>query len=408
MGAPRRASARTLRRRMVEGLQANGTLTDGRVREAFLAVPREHFLPATAEAEGLEAVYVDRAVITRKDDRGAPTSSSSQPGIMAIMLERLELRPGHRVLEIGAGTGYNAALLATLVGGTGSVVSVDVQGDLATAAGRAVATAGYGSNVQVVQGDGREGWAAGAPYHRIVLTASTGTLQRPWLDQLAPEGLLQLPLHLEGPAVQAVVTLRKEGDRLRSTDVDDGAFMVLRDAQLRTVGPQGSGISVTEQVDGEHRSLASLAGDGLRRLTPGARRRLAEVMLQPPAARRRLRLGPESHPWLYLRLGRPQDAVMLSSFRSGQPRVSYGPVAAATTDGRSLAVLAPTEGGRAVTLESNGDRRAAGALVALLDDWRAHGRPGLHDLLVEAHFGSRGAAVVRTRWPHSSTVSSRR
>ena len=408
MGTRRRPSARTLRRRMVEGLEANGTLTDGRVRKAFLAVPREHFLPATAEAEGLEAVYADKAVITRRDDRGAPSSSSSQPGIMAIMLERLQLRPGQRVLEIGAGTGYNAALLATLVGGTGSVVSVDVQDDLATAAGQAVGTAGYGSNVQVVQGDGREGWAAGAPYDRIVLTASTGTLPRAWLDQLAPGGLLQVPLHLEGPAVQAVVTFRKEGDRLRSIDVADGAFMVLRDARLRTVGPQGSGISVTEHVDGEHRSLASLAGDGLRRLTPPARRRLAEVMLQPPAARRRLRLGSDLHPWLYLRLGRPKAAVMLSSFRSGRPRVSYGPVAAATTDGRSLAVLAPTEAGGVMTLESYGDGRAAGALVALLDDWRAHGRPGLRDLLVEAHFDSRGAGVVRTRWPHSSTVSSRR
>ncbi|HEX2118060.1 MAG TPA: hypothetical protein VHF91_02665, partial [Acidimicrobiales bacterium] len=78
------------------------------------------------------------------------------------------------------------------------------------------------------------------------------------------------------------------------------------------------------------------------------------------------------------------------------------------TDGRSLAVLAPTEAGGVMTLESYGDDRAAGALVALLDDWRAHGRPGLHDLLVEAHFDSRGSGVVRTRWPHSSTVSSRR
>src|SRR5687767_14595700 len=166
----RRPSSLTLRRRLVRELESNGNITDPAVRRALLAVPREQFLPG----EELEAVYVDKAIVTRRDEFGGPTSSSSQPAIMATMLERLQLAPGLRVLEIGAGTGYNAALLSTLVGDGGRVTSVDLEPDLAASATGALAAGGYGASV--IAGDGREGWPAGAPYDRITVTASTGTV----------------------------------------------------------------------------------------------------------------------------------------------------------------------------------------------------------------------------------------
>ena len=77
-------------------------------------------------AEALGVVYSDEALITRRDDEGMPTSSASQPSVVAMMLEALDLEPGMRVLEIGAGTGYNAALMAEMVGDAGLVTTIDI------------------------------------------------------------------------------------------------------------------------------------------------------------------------------------------------------------------------------------------------------------------------------------------
>ena len=94
---------------------------------------------------------------------------------MAIMVEQLELRVGHSVLEIGAGTGYNAAILRELVGPTGRVVSVEIQPDVAEEARRNLERAGYG-DVSVLTGDGGFGHPEGAPYDRIILTASAADI----------------------------------------------------------------------------------------------------------------------------------------------------------------------------------------------------------------------------------------
>src|SRR5687767_1266842 len=113
--ARRRPSSTRLRRQLVEQLETSGCLRSPEIRRAFLAVPREQFLPDVAEREGLGRVYQDQAIVTLRDARGIPASSSSQPSMMVAMLEQLDLRRGHDVLEIGAGTGYNAALLARIV-----------------------------------------------------------------------------------------------------------------------------------------------------------------------------------------------------------------------------------------------------------------------------------------------------
>ncbi len=110
----------------------------------------------------LADVYRDAAIVTRRDPAsGAATSSSSQPAIMAVMLEMLGLRPGGRELEVGSGTGYNAALLAHLAGPGGSVTSVEIDRDVAGEARNALLAAG--SPARVVVGDGRTGWPDGAP-----------------------------------------------------------------------------------------------------------------------------------------------------------------------------------------------------------------------------------------------------
>ena len=98
------SSSVRLRRAMVASLEASGAIRSEPVRDAFLAVPREHFVPELAKRDGLAAIYrPDVALTTATDNRGVAISSSSAPAIMAPMLEALQLDPGHRVLEIGAG-----------------------------------------------------------------------------------------------------------------------------------------------------------------------------------------------------------------------------------------------------------------------------------------------------------------
>jgi protein-L-isoaspartate(D-aspartate) O-methyltransferase len=148
--------SRRHRQKLVRHLDSVSGIRSPAVREAFLEVPRETFLPDIAERFGVGAVYRDEAFPTKTDLHGDAISSSSQPGIMASMLEELRVSPGHRVLEIGSGTGYNAALLSVLVGPKGHVTSVELDPELATRARRAVRAADR--RASIVVGNGRLGW----------------------------------------------------------------------------------------------------------------------------------------------------------------------------------------------------------------------------------------------------------
>jgi protein-L-isoaspartate(D-aspartate) O-methyltransferase len=142
-----------------------------------------------------------------------PVSAATQPAMMAIMLSQLGLAAGHRVLEVGTGTGYNAALLAHIVGGQESVVTVDVVPELIGRARANLAAAGYGS-VTVVCGDGAAGVPDHAPYDRIIVTAGAWDLAPQWLAQLSPGGRIVLPLSVRG--IQLSVGLETVGDHLVS------------------------------------------------------------------------------------------------------------------------------------------------------------------------------------------------
>ncbi|WP_231335486.1 methyltransferase domain-containing protein [Actinomadura graeca] len=159
-------------------------------------------LRASSRAEDpagwLAAVYGDEAIVTQVDDGAASddgtgrrvTSSISKPSIVARMLGHLQLEAGMRVLEIGTGTGWNAALLAR-VAGERNVVSVEVDGGLAERARKALAEAGL--SPLVVTGDGAEGHARGAPYDRVIATASAQTVPYSWVAQTRPGGIILAP-----------------------------------------------------------------------------------------------------------------------------------------------------------------------------------------------------------------------
>jgi protein-L-isoaspartate(D-aspartate) O-methyltransferase len=170
----------------------------GRVAAALRAVPRHLFLPGLPP----EATYADDAIVTKRDQGGQPISSSSQPAIMAIMLDQLDLAPGHRVLEIGTGTGYNAALISHIVGPSGQVTSIDIDPELVGTAREHLASAGF-TEVTVASADGAGGYPQHAPYDRIIATVGVSDLAGPWLEQAAPAARIVVPLDVRGTQVAA-------------------------------------------------------------------------------------------------------------------------------------------------------------------------------------------------------------
>jgi protein-L-isoaspartate(D-aspartate) O-methyltransferase len=175
-------------------------IADPAVVEAFARVPRAHFVRTILDQAGQpvaatpEKIYSDEALVTRVRD-GLPSSSSSQPSLMAQMLAALRLRRGHRVLEVGAGTGYNAALIAHITGAP--VVSVDVQPDVVQEAVEALGRAGA-AGVTVLEADGYLGAPGLGPFDRIIATVGVGGVPPPWLEQLTPGGLILAPIEHGG------------------------------------------------------------------------------------------------------------------------------------------------------------------------------------------------------------------
>ncbi|WP_327367469.1 methyltransferase domain-containing protein [Streptomyces sp. NBC_01217] len=194
------------RRAMVRGIVAGGALGDPRWLAAFEQVPRHLFVPyyyvgggfdrlwcedpdPVRRARWLHGAYADGALATRIRD-GELISSSSQPSLMARMLEELDVRDGQRVLEIGAGSGYNAALLAHRLGDD-AVTTIDLDPEITESARRHLTAAGY--RPAVITGDGARGWPPRGPYDRIIATCTLPCFPQAWLDQCAPDARILAP-----------------------------------------------------------------------------------------------------------------------------------------------------------------------------------------------------------------------
>jgi protein-L-isoaspartate O-methyltransferase len=244
-----------------------------RVHDAMRAVPRHRFVPDLGQAfvgaeeveqiidrrarpdEWLAAVYSDSSIVTQVDDgngeivlgAGAPTSAASAPSTVADLLGWLAPEPGQRVLEIGTGTGWTAALLSHLVGATG-VTSIEVDAAVAEQAAKNLAAAGVQPNLVV--GDGAEGWPDHAPFDRVHVTCGVHTVPRQWIAQSRPGAVIVLPYS----------TGLGDGHGLRLTVMPDGgahgrfvgfaAYMAIRSQRPADAAPDdGSGQDLTTRVD---------------------------------------------------------------------------------------------------------------------------------------------------------------
>jgi protein-L-isoaspartate(D-aspartate) O-methyltransferase len=178
-------------------------ISDQAVLRALEEVPRDRFVPAHLQ----DRAYADHALPI------ACGQTISQPYVVAYMTEKLELRPHHRVLEIGTGSGYQAAILSRLVR---QVVTIERYASLAVAARKRLQTLGY-RNVEVLVGDGMAGAPDHAPFDRVIVTAAGTDVPRALIDQLAVGGILLAPVGPEnGPQHLTKVTKLETGE-LRET-----------------------------------------------------------------------------------------------------------------------------------------------------------------------------------------------
>ncbi len=200
------------RREMVERQLIRRGIKDVAVLKAMAAVPREEFFPPQSRADA----YSDGAF---------PIGSGqtiSQPYMVARMVELLEVTPDHRVLEVGAGSGYQAAVLAQLAR---AVYAIELLEELGLRAQRILARLGY-SNVEVIIGDGSLGYEPAAPYDGIIVAAAAPEIAPAWEEQLADGGRIVAPVG--DMRMQTCTVARKQGDDLLVTPDIGCVFVPLR------------------------------------------------------------------------------------------------------------------------------------------------------------------------------------
>ncbi len=346
-----------LRRALVEALKRKGDLSDPALEAAFLAVPRHFFLPDVS----LDYAYADEAVPVKRDADGSVLASASQPSMIALMLRQLRLRPGDNVLEIGAGTGYNAAIMQHIVGRDGTVTSIEIDPQVAQQARLNLQRAGLGE-VNVVDADGAMGYPVRAQYDRIIATAAVWDIPTAWVKQLKTSGVLVAPV---GGAAQYSAAFTFE---------PDGSLYSPRNIPCRFLALRGmaAGPAIYQRLSAADMTLVS---DNISRLDSVA----VHVLLSEDEELNYLGLpltaGDYWQGFLpYLELNAPDD-YLFAGYLVADNQQAYG------LEGSGFALIGP---GSAcfVPFQGDGDVHCFGsadafmALRAALEAWDAAGRPG--------------------------------
>jgi len=201
------------RARLVKKLKNEGYIKTPLVEKAFLEVPRENFVPDHLK----KSAYLD---IPLEIGFGQTISA---PHMVAIMCEALVLKKGQKVLEIGSGSGYHAAVVSEIIGERGRVYSVERIKELADMARENIRKTGI-KNVEVFVGDGSLGFKKFAPYDRIYVTCAAPDIPEPLIDQLKDPGLLLIPV---GRYYCDLMLLRKENGKISTRNLGGCAFVPL-------------------------------------------------------------------------------------------------------------------------------------------------------------------------------------
>ena len=312
-----------LRRAMVDQMTLAGHLRTLPWITAFANVPRHLFLPrffrqsddyagwspvSERDAGWLEMVYTDTTWVTQLDNdparwhtaqtsgqpvTGVPTSSSTAPGLMALMLEALDVDVDARVLEVGTGTGYNAGLLSHRLRSR-LVTSVEVDPVVAEAARVALLACGY--TPTLIVGDGAAGHPGNAPYDRIIATCSAPSIPAPWIAQLRPGGLLLTNLHRDLGGGALALLRRDEHGQIRGSFLTDyGGFMPVRSDPPADAQHQLADAFATDDTQTSRRAT-DVAAEDLDHLDFGmlaALRlpRVTSLWFEPATGRQRWLLG---------------------------------------------------------------------------------------------------------------------
>lgn len=222
-----------LRNALVAELKAEGYVKSPAVEDALRSVPRHLFIPWRKPEDAYRGT---KGAIVDPETTPETCSTVSQPSAVAMMLEGFDVKPGMQVLEIGAGSGYNAALLACLAGENGHVVTVDVEDFLVEKARKQLAANGF-ERVEVICGDGALGYPPGAPYDRIVATVGLPDIPSAWPEQLAPGGKIVVPLHLGVEHHQCVlVSLEPKAGLLQGVGLGSLDMVLFRSRAARYSG----------------------------------------------------------------------------------------------------------------------------------------------------------------------------
>ncbi|MFF0446665.1 methyltransferase domain-containing protein [Streptomyces sp. NPDC004609] len=341
------------RRRLAEAMERHGTwpARSPWIREAVDALPRHLFAPdrlwrwdghayvpldRTVDASRwADEVYADpdAAAVTQVTD-GRASSSLSCQGVVVDMLDSLLLEPGQRTLELGAGTGWNAALLAYRAG-PGRVTSVEVDSALASAAGKRLEA--VAAEVAVEVGDGTAGWSPGAPYDRVISTYAVDRVPWAWVEQTRPGGRIVTPW---GRLGHVALTVSEDGRSASGWVQGLAQFMPARGA--------GRGFDSFGEVRGDRRS------DSLR-----------------PWGRELAPLRNDWHLIFALRVALPDVRITTSADADGLNAWFH--------DGASSWASLSAQSDGTTVAHQGGPRRLANELEQAWDMWLDAGEPDLYD-----------------------------
>ncbi|MFI6697139.1 methyltransferase, FxLD system [Streptomyces sp. NPDC050433] len=318
-----------LREALAQRLVDGGHLRSQPVINAFRTTDRHQFLAGV----DMEAAYKEDAVPIKHDERGEMISCISAPSIVATQLEQLGAQPGHKVLEAGAATGYNAALMGKIVSPGGQVWTLDVDQDLVAGASKNLAAAAV-DNATATLGDGAAGLPEHGPYDRIIFTVGAGDVPVKILDQLAPGGRLVLPMRIRG-SISRSFAFERDGQTWKTVSCEMATFIPLRKGvcdDVYTLVPMvGEGnvrLETFSEQDVDRDALPFVLDQQQTKLYTGVKFRQGSAW-----------------EWLYLYLAcvLPNGLSRLPGQRPGfTPHFGWGSMAA--LDGGSLAYLTIREG----------------------------------------------------------------